>query len=146
MHITIEIDDGNEQSRVTVTGAPTGAAAASDGSEGATAAPLDAGPAPDIFAAQCRRDGMFQCQIAAKRSNLHEAPLRCPVGGVDHLHYLVQFACHRLACPVPQLERKDCGHRQICKWVGVKAQSIGFKRQTLDASMRQTTNLRAAKS
>jgi len=52
MHITIEIDDGNEQSRVTVTGAPTGAAASSDGSEAATAAPLDAGPAPDIFAAQ----------------------------------------------------------------------------------------------
>ena len=49
MHITIEIDDGNEQSRVTVTGAPTGAAASSDGSEAATAAPLDAGPAPDVF-------------------------------------------------------------------------------------------------
>ena len=52
MHITIDIDDGNEQSRVTVTGAPTGAAVSPDGPEADMAAPLDAGPAPDVFEAQ----------------------------------------------------------------------------------------------
>ena len=49
MHITIEIDDRNEQSRVTVTGAPNAAAVSPEGPEAAMAAPLDAGPAPDVF-------------------------------------------------------------------------------------------------
>ena len=53
MHITIEIDDGDEQSRVTFSGAATGAAAPSSAADAAaSAAPLDAGPAPDLFATQ----------------------------------------------------------------------------------------------
>ena len=48
MRITIEIDDGDQQPRVEVTGtADAGVAGVS--SEAAIAAPLDAGPAPDIF-------------------------------------------------------------------------------------------------
>jgi len=54
MHITIEIDDGQERSRLTLSGATSGTP-----SSPATAAPgdtvaseaHDAGPAPDIFAA-----------------------------------------------------------------------------------------------
>ena len=49
MRITIEIDDGDRQSRLEVTGAAAEAVASGEASEAALAAPLDAGPAPDIF-------------------------------------------------------------------------------------------------
>jgi hypothetical protein len=48
MRITIEIDDGDQQPRVEVTGTAA-AGVAGVASEAAIAAPLDAGPAPDIF-------------------------------------------------------------------------------------------------
>ncbi|KRE30572.1 hypothetical protein [Agromyces sp. Soil535] len=49
MHITIEIDDGEERSRVTLSGTPAAPAASPPASD--MGAPLDAGPAPDVFAA-----------------------------------------------------------------------------------------------
>ena len=55
MHITIEIDDGQERSRLTLSdatsGTPSSQASAPTG-DTVTAEAHDAGPAPDIFAAQ----------------------------------------------------------------------------------------------
>lgn len=54
MRITIKIDDdGGEQPRVAVSGATTAASGAATGSDAAAGAdlgaPIDAGPAPDLF-------------------------------------------------------------------------------------------------
>lgn len=49
MHITIEIDDGEGRSRVTLSGTPAAQAAAPPASD--MGSPIDAGPAPDIFGA-----------------------------------------------------------------------------------------------
>lgn len=55
MHITIEIDDGEGRPRVTLSETPAAAAAAAMAPAALPAAtdlgpPIDAGPAPDIFA------------------------------------------------------------------------------------------------
>ena len=55
MHITIEIDDGQEQSRLTLSDATSGTAsspATAAAGDSVASEPHDAGPAPDVFEAQ----------------------------------------------------------------------------------------------